>query len=114
MPWLTWLVFLGPGALVVATIVAWSVAPKPSWLVWQLFAGLFVLVLAWQIGDWAGAYEDEDPEGCSDCGAMAGFALVSVVLSCVAWVLGTALGGAIRWVVRRRVGRGDRPPVGVG
>jgi hypothetical protein len=54
-----------------------------------------VIVLAWQIGDWAGAFEDEDPEGCSDCGEMAGFALAAVFLSCVAWVLGTALGGAI-------------------
>jgi len=104
-----WFLFLGPAALVIATILAGSVARQPSWLVWQLFAGAVVIVLAWQIGDWAGAFEDEDPEGCSDCGEMAGFALAAVFLSCVAWVLGTALGGAIGCVVRRRVRRSHRP-----
>jgi len=100
--------FLGPGALVIATVVAASVARKPSWLFWHVFGGLLVIVLAWQIGDWAGAYEDEDPEGCSDCDETAGFALVAIFLSCVAWVPGTALGGAIRYVVRRRARHSDR------
>ena len=109
-----WFLFLGPGALAIATIVAGSVARKPSWLGWQLYAGLLVIVLAWQIGDWAGAYEDEDPEGCSDCGEIAGFALVALFLSCAGWVLGTAFGAAIGYVVRRRSRGEDRGPLGSG
>jgi hypothetical protein len=59
-----------------------------------------LIVLAWQIGEWAGAYEDENPEGCSDCGAKWAFALVAMLASCTAWAVGTAIGGAIRFVLR--------------
>jgi len=99
--WLLWFAVLGPGAFIVAAVVAATVPPRPSWLVWQVVAGVLAIVLAWRVGEWAGAYADEDAEGCSDCGEAWGFALLAMVASCTAWLVGTALGGVIRFVVRR-------------
>jgi hypothetical protein len=100
--WLAWFAFLGPGALIVAFLVAATVPRRPSWLAWQGAAGVFAIVLAWQIGKWAGAYADQDPEGCSDCGETEAFALAAMAASCVAWAIGTALGGAVRFGRIRR------------
>jgi hypothetical protein len=101
VPWLTWFTFLGPGALVAAAVVAASVPRRPRALAWQAVAGVFFIVLAWRIGEWAGAYEDENPEGCSDCGTTWAFALVAMFASCTGWTIGTAIGGAIRFILRR-------------
>jgi hypothetical protein len=101
VPWLAWFAFLGPGALVVAAVAAATVPRRPSSLVWLAAAGVLAIVLAWQIGEWTGAYADEDPEGCSDCGELWAFATLAMVASCAGWVVGTALGGAVRFVVRR-------------
>ena len=68
MIWLVWFALLGPGACVVAAAVAVTVPRRPSWLVWQAALGVLTIVVAWRIGEWAGAYADQDPEGCSDCG----------------------------------------------
>lgn len=100
MVWLAWFAFLGPGALIVALIVAATVPRRPSWLVWQVAAGVFAIVLTWRIGEWAGAYADENPEGCSDCGEVWGVPLIAMVASCVAWVVGRGLGGLIRFAGR--------------
>jgi hypothetical protein len=99
VPWLTWFAFLGPGAIVVATLVAATVPRRPSWLVWQLVVGVVVIVLAWRIGEWSGAYEDR--EGCSDRGEVDAFALVATFASCVGWAVGTAIVGAVRFLIRR-------------
>jgi hypothetical protein len=96
-----WLALLGPGALIAAALVPSTVPRRPSGLLWQVAAGLLAIGLAWKIGDWSGAYADEDPEGCSDCGELEAFALVAMVASCVGWLVGTAIGGVIRFVIRR-------------
>lgn len=104
MLWLVWFAVLGPGAFVVAAVVAATMARKPSWLAWQAAVGVLAMFVAWQIGEWAGAYADQDAEGCSDCGELWGFALWAMVASCTGWVVGTAFGGVIRFVVRARLG----------
>jgi hypothetical protein len=106
VPWLSWFMFLGPGALVTGAVVAATVPRRPSWLVWQAIAGIAVIVLAWRIGEWTGAYEDENPEGCSDCGTTWAFALVAMFASCTGWAIGTAIGGAIRFILGRSRLRG--------
>ena len=89
-------------AFVIAAIVAATVPRRPFWLAWQAAVGVLAIFLAWQIGEWAGAYADQDAEGCSDCGELWGFALWAMVASCTAWVIGTAFGGVFRFVVRGR------------
>jgi hypothetical protein len=106
VPWLSWFTFLGPGALVAGAVVGATVPRRPSWLVWQAIAGVAVIALAWQIGEWAGAYEDENPEGCSDCGTTWAFALVAMFASWWGWAIGTAIGGAIRFILGRSRLRG--------
>jgi hypothetical protein len=82
-------------------VVAATVPRRPSWPVWQAVAGVFSIVLTWQLGEWAGWYKDENPEGCSDCGTKWAFALLATVASCTAWTFGPAIGGAIRFIIRR-------------
>ena len=96
--------------ILTTAVVAATVSRRPSWLAWQAAAGVLAIVLTWRIGEWSGAYADQDAEGCSDCGELWGFALWAMVASCTAWVVGTAFGGAIGILVRRWRQPDSRPP----
>jgi len=91
----------GIAALVVAFVLVLWIARRPSWVVWQQVAGIFLAVLAWKIARAAGAFEDENPEGCSDCGEGELWGLILLVGNIVGWTLGTAAGGVTRFVLRR-------------
>lgn len=91
----------GAVALVVSFALASSMARRPSWIAWQLVAGILLAVLVWMIADGAGAFEDENPEGCSDCGEAEVFGLIALFGNMTGWVIGTAVGGVFRFVVRR-------------
>jgi hypothetical protein len=99
--WLAWFTFLGPGALVVALIFAAIIPCRLPWFVSQALGGVVAIVVAWKIGEWSGAYDDPDPENCSDCGYGSAFALVAMLASSLGWLLGTAFGGVVRLRIRR-------------
>jgi hypothetical protein len=92
----------GVVALVVAYALASSAARRLSWIVWQLLAGLGLAVLVWKIADAAGAFEDEDPQFCSDCAGREVYALFALFGNMIGWAVGTAAGGVVRFVVRRK------------
>jgi hypothetical protein len=90
---------------VVACVVAFALASsarRPSWIVWQLVAGVALAVLVWKIADAAGAFEDEDPQSCSDCGGRELYGLIALFANIIGWAVGTAAGGVVRFVVRRK------------
>ena len=78
-----------------------AVPRRPRLLSLQILVGVSAILVVWKIGEWAGAYDDEDPEGCSDCGELYAFSVVAALANCVGWTVGTLLGGVIRFVIRR-------------
>ena len=83
---------LGGGALLAAAVIAALFTRGRSWLLFQALIGVAVAIVAWRIAGAAGAWADEDPEGCSDCGEGELIGLILLVGNVVGWLIGTGLG----------------------
>ena len=86
---------VGGGALLAAAVIAALFARGRSWLLFQALVGVAVAIVAWRVAGAAGAWADENPEGCSDCGEGELVGLILLVGNVVGWVLGTGLGAPI-------------------
>jgi hypothetical protein len=89
------LLALGGGALLAAMVIAALFTRDWSWLLFQTLVGVALAVVAWGIAGEAGAWADEDPGGCSDCGEAELIGLILLVGNVVGWLFGTGLGAAI-------------------
>jgi hypothetical protein len=92
------ILLLGGAALVLAAVIAAAGHVRGLRIVFQAGVGVVALVLAWWIANKAGAFADEDPEGCSDCGESYAFGLALLVGNAIGWIVGTlvgTLGGAL-------------------
>lgn len=95
------LLAVGLGALLFSAALAAAVARRPSVLRWQIFAGVLLAAIAWKVAAAAGAFEDENPESCSDCGEGELAGLILLVGNAVGWSVGALLGGLGRYAVLR-------------
>jgi hypothetical protein len=86
---------LGGGALLAAAGIGALFARDRSWLLFQALVGVAVAIVAWKVAGAAGAWADENPEGCSDCGEGELVGLILLVGNVVGWLVGTGLGGPI-------------------
>jgi len=86
---------VGGGALLAAAVIAALFARDRSWLLFQALIGVAVAVVAWKVAGAAGAWADENPEGCSDCGEGELVGLILLVGNAVGWLVGTGLGAPI-------------------
>jgi hypothetical protein len=86
---------LGGGALLAAAGIAALFARDRSWLLFQALVGVAVAIVAWKVAGAAGAWADEDPEGCSDCGEGELVGLILLVGNVLGWLVGTGLGAPI-------------------
>jgi hypothetical protein len=86
---------LGGGAILAAAVIAALFARGRSWLVFQALVGVAIAIVAWKVAGAAGAWADEDPEGCSDCGEGELVGLILLFGNVVGWLLGTGLGAPI-------------------
>ena len=86
---------LGGGALLAAAVIAALFTRGRSWLLFQALIGVAVAIVAWRVAGAAGAWADENPEGCSDCGEAELVGLALLFGNAVGWLVGTGLGAPI-------------------
>jgi hypothetical protein len=93
---------VGGGALLAAMVIAALFTRDCSWLLFQSLVGVALAVVAWGLAGEAGAWADENPDGCSDCGEAELIGLILLVGNVVGWLVGTGLGAAIGILRSRR------------
>jgi hypothetical protein len=86
---------LGGGALLAAAVIAALFTRGRSWVLFQALIGVAVAIVAWRVAGAAGAWADENPEGCSDCGEGELVGLALLFGNAVGWLVGTGRGAPI-------------------